>query len=443
MIAAWQVRPPRLVTIADARLHDRLPIRVRHVGHQHLAGHELVHRLHRGQHPDRPGADPLSDRPTLDQDRLLLGIGLAHPVSLNRSGPHPGLHGLRPGLQDVQLTVQTVLAPLDVHRPAVMALDGHRLARQLGHLVIGQGEQPTLGLRDVHELGRLPDGPVGGVDHLSGLVADPSLQDRRPARRKRRLVDVELVRVHRPLHHRLPQPVRGGDEHRVIETRLGVHGEHHPRRPQIGADHLLHPGREGHRLVREGVVHPVGDRAVVVQRREHLPDRRQDGFDAAHVQERLLLTGERGVRQVLRRRTGPHREGPVALAGPLPTTVAAGQPLVRAADLGLQIRRERLRHHRLPDLFPRRSQRLHVVGVQSRQPGADPLRQTGVADEPAIGLRRRGEPVGHPHPQPGQVRDHLPQRRVLPAHLLQVRQAQLREPANVGRAIDRAVTGHG
>src|SRR6218665_933053 len=83
MIAAWQVRPPRLVTMALARritgspfasamsvtrkppapapvgddgagaLHHRLPVRVGHVGHQHIAGLDLadvgnaVHQAHR------------------------------------------------------------------------------------------------------------------------------------------------------------------------------------------------------------------------------------------------------------------------------------------------------------------------------------------------------------------------------------------------------------
>ena len=37
-MAAWQVRPPRLVTMAPARLHHRLPVRARGLRHQHVAG---------------------------------------------------------------------------------------------------------------------------------------------------------------------------------------------------------------------------------------------------------------------------------------------------------------------------------------------------------------------------------------------------------------------
>ena len=43
MIAAWQVRPPRLVTIARGALHHRLPVRVGHVGDEHVAGLDAVH----------------------------------------------------------------------------------------------------------------------------------------------------------------------------------------------------------------------------------------------------------------------------------------------------------------------------------------------------------------------------------------------------------------
>ena len=66
-----------------------------------------------------------------------------------------------------------------------------------------------------------------------------------------------------------------------VEPGLGVHGEHHPRGAEVGPHHLLHARRQGDGVVLEGVVHPVGDGPVVVQRREHLPDRGQDRIDAA------------------------------------------------------------------------------------------------------------------------------------------------------------------
>ena len=58
----------------------------------------------------------------------------------------------------------------------------------------------------------------------------------------------------------------------------------------------------------EALVHAVGDGPVVVQRGEHVLDGRQQVVDAVDVEERLLLTGERGVRQILRGRRRAHRE---------------------------------------------------------------------------------------------------------------------------------------
>jgi hypothetical protein len=60
MIAAWQVRPPRLVTMAAGALHHRLPVGVGHVGDQHVAGLHAVHLASRDQ-PHRAGADLLAD----------------------------------------------------------------------------------------------------------------------------------------------------------------------------------------------------------------------------------------------------------------------------------------------------------------------------------------------------------------------------------------------
>ena len=58
----------------------------------------------------------------------------------------------------------------------------------------------------------------------------------------------------------------------------------------------------------EALVHAVGDRAVVVERGEHLPDRLQHVVDAADVEEGLLLAGEGSVGQVFGRRGGAHGE---------------------------------------------------------------------------------------------------------------------------------------
>ena len=56
---------------------------------------------------------------------------LVEPVARDAAGRPAGDDRLGTGLQDVELTVGPVPAPLDVHGPAVVALDQQRVARQL------------------------------------------------------------------------------------------------------------------------------------------------------------------------------------------------------------------------------------------------------------------------------------------------------------------------
>ncbi len=324
-------------------LHDRLPVGVGHVGDEDLALVELVHVLDRGHHPNGAGADLLADGAALDDDLA----ALAHPVAL----PDPGArhHRLGTCLEDVDFPVETVLAPLDVHRPLVVVLDGQRVPGQLLDLGVGEAEQPTLVLLGVDELGRLADRRILRVDHFDRLRADPALEHRRPTGTQRWLVDVVLVRVHRALHDRLAQPVRRGHEHGVVEPGLGVHREHHPGRADVRTHHLLHTGRERNSVVVEVVVHPVGDGAVVVERGEHLTDRLQHAVDALDVQEGLLLAREGSIRQVLRGRAGAYGEG--HLVAPV------DQSLERVPDVTLEVLREGLVGHLLADRLdpPRRA----------------------------------------------------------------------------------------
>ena len=108
-------------------LHHRLPVRVGHVGDQHVAGLHLVHlgeccapgapgRCRSSGRSRGPRRAPCSCPVALELVALLdLALGLA-------------LHRLGPRLQDVELAVDAVLAPLDVHRPAVVLLDDQRVA---------------------------------------------------------------------------------------------------------------------------------------------------------------------------------------------------------------------------------------------------------------------------------------------------------------------------
>ena len=410
MIAAWQV------------LHDRLPVGVGHVGDQHVAGAELGHLLHAAQHADRASADALADGPPRDQD-VAAALQLE---AAQRAVVRPRHHGLRPGLQHVELAVDAVLGPLDVHGPSVVLLDDQGVARELLHLLVGEGEQHALVGGDVLEGGAGPRRAAVGVAHGDRLLAHRAAEDGGAPGAQRPLGHVELVGVHRPLHHGLAQPVGAGHEDHLVEAGLGVDGEEHPGGAHVGAHHALHAGRQRDVVV-EPVVGAVGDGAVVVERGVHAADRRQHVVHATHVEEGLLLPGEGGVGQVLRRRRGAH--GPRHGVG---VGLALQQRGVRAPDRGLQVRWEGLRLHPAPHLRPDPRQRGDVLDVHLAHGRDDARVEAVVRQEAPVGVGGGGEPARHPHAEGGEVADHLPERGVLAAHTGQVGHGDLLEPQDVG-----------
>ena len=301
-----------------------------------------------------------------------------------------------------------------------------RLTGELGDLLVGQRQLDLLGGLHGDELGGAAHGGVVGVDHLGGLLADGALEDRGPTLAQARLIHVELIGVHRALHHALPQPVGRRDEHGLVEAGFGVDGEQHSAGPEVGAHHLLHAGAERHRGVLEGVVDAVGDRPVVVQGGEHLADRGEHRIDAAHVEEGLLLARERRIGEVLCGGRGAHREGGLLAA-------ARGELLVGGADVRLELRGERLLDDHLPDHAARLGERAGVLGVELLQLSVDALGETGRAEELAIGVRGGREAVRDLHPQAAEVRDHLSERGVLAADLVEVGHAELGEPLDALR----------
>ena len=126
---------------------------------------------------------------------------------------------------------------------------------------------------------------------------------------------VELVGVDLALDHRLAEPPRRGDQHDVLEARLGVDGEGDATRTDVASDHALDSGRERDVFVRESLVCAVGDRAIVEQRRKHLPDGVHHRVFTAHVEQRLLLPRERGFGQILGGGGRAHRHGAVRFLG--------------------------------------------------------------------------------------------------------------------------------
>ncbi len=149
------------------------------------------------------------------------------------------------------------------------------------------------------------------VDHLDRLGAERASQDRVVPRAQRRFVDVELVGIHGALDDGLAETVGRGDEHDVAKAGIGVEREHHAARAEVTAHHVLDAGRQRDLRVIETLVHAVRDRAIVEQRREDLVHGLDDLPGAAHVQQRFLLSRERGLGQVFGGGGGAHGDGDI------------------------------------------------------------------------------------------------------------------------------------
>ena len=227
---------------------------------------------------------------------------------------------------------------------------------------------------------------------------------------------VELVGVDLALDHQLAESPRGGDEHHVLEARLGIDGERHPARAQVAPDHALDAGRERDVRVREALVRAVGDRAVVEQRGEHLADRVHHGVRALHVEQRLLLPGEGRLGQVLRGGGGAHRHRAVLAAG--------RHPRIVRAQLALQGVGQGRRPDPATDLVSGGRERPYVGDVEVREPPPDPLREPVTSEKLPERIRGGGEPPGHAHPGRRQLADHLAERGVLAPHPGHVGHAQ-------------------
>ena len=184
--------------------HHGLPVRIGHVGDQHVAGLHLIHLGDVAHHAYRTRADLLADRPTGDQHltrRLQAVAKLYVALHLLR------LHGFRARLQDIDLAVDTVAAPFNIHGTLVVLFDDDRIAREFDDLVIGERVTIALGDRHIHRANGAPLGAFGIELHFDQLGANATADNREKTRGERRLEDKELIRIDRALYDRFAQSV--------------------------------------------------------------------------------------------------------------------------------------------------------------------------------------------------------------------------------------------
>gem|GEM_PF-3119204 len=300
-----------------------------------------------------------------------------------------------------------------------MLLDDHCLLGEVGDLFIAQAEARTVGRIDVDSLDRLAGLGFVAIDHFDRLAAQIAAQDSRATSFQRLLVDVELVRVDRTLHHGFAKAVGAGDEDHITEARFGVEGEHHTGGAGFRADHALYTGRQGDQLVIETLVHAVGNGTVVEQRGEHFLGRADHVVHATDVEEGFLLAGKGRVRKVFGGGRGADRDGHVV--------VAAGHFGEGRANVGIELRRELGVHDPLADLRAGLGQGVDVIHVEGIEQSVDLIVQTAEFEEVAIGLSRRGETARYGNAGTGEVADHLAQGGVLAPYTLNVMIAELIE----------------
>ena len=282
--------------------HHRAPVGSGDVRDEDLAGLEAVELRAVVEDAHGAGCDLAAHGSPGDRR---LGSG-RQPVVGQLAHVALGGHRLGPGLHDVEVAVERVLGPFDVHGAVfagagrVVLLDAHGAGCQLQDLLVADAEAPSPGLGR-GDVGRAPGRAPVSVDHPDLLVAETAAEDRAGSVLEGRLVDVELVGIDGTLHDVLAEAVGGGHEDHVAEGRVRVEREQNAARRLVGAHHLHHPDRQRHLEVIEAVVDAIADTAVGEQAREAALTGIDERLATGHVQVGLVLAGEAGRRQVFRR----------------------------------------------------------------------------------------------------------------------------------------------
>lgn len=277
----------------------------------------------------------------------------------------------RPALHDAETVVGQT--PFDVLRTAEVRLDPPPEPHEFGDLCVRQRRQ-LLPLRlDLHR----PRTPARHGMHGPLFDADRPGDDLAVPHR-------EHVRVHQAGHQGLAESetgVHGGDR-TVAGDRVGREQD----AGRLGHDHLLHDHGHADRPVVDALLPAVGHGPLGEQRGPAPADVPQDLRGPQHVEVRVLLAGERGRRQVLRGRAGPHGVRGL-LAGPRERTRDRRGDLVRQGRL----------LDRPADLRAERAECLPVVRIDARQP-LDPVHHLrSPLHRPPEGPGRHTEALRHPN----------------------------------------------
>ena len=390
-------------------LHHGFPVGVRHVGDKHVA---LLHAIHFGgavndAHGTR--TDLLTDGAALYQN---LALAVQCVALLHVGSGLTALDRFRTSLKDVDLTVETVLAPFDVHRTTVVLFNDAGELGEFHHVFVSDGEATAVFIGNIERTHRTAGLAFRIEFHLDELAAERLADDRLLALFEHGLMHIELIGVDCTLNHGLTETVAGRHEHNLIKAAFGVEREHHAGSTLVGTAHTLHACGQGHFNVREALVNAIADGAVVVERSEHFAHMTQNGFNANHVQNGFLLTGEGCVGQVFGGGGRTHGHGDFFL------TVL--EPFVKFADFLFEFGGERSGFNPAADFSAGLGKLVHVVNVQTFQTRGDAVFKASFLQKQAKRFGRRGKAVRHTNTSIGQLTEQFAQRSIFAAHTINV-----------------------
>ena len=371
--------------------HDRLPIRVGHVGDDHVAILKLADLGHVLD-------DACRTLPDFAADGAAFGNFIAkcrHAIARQRTGfGLLRLHRFGTRLQDVELAVAAVrtslFTPLDVHRATVVRLDCDCVFREFFDFRIGERKTLALGGRDGFGLDGFARTFGRAENHHRSFGTKAASQHCRLAVLQTQFRDVKFIRIDGTLHHHFAQAIARGDEHHIAKTGFGVEREHDACRTGIRAHHALYARAQRDFGVGEALVYPIRNGAIVIERGEHLPDRVEYVVDAFDIEKRLLLAGEGGVGQILG--GGGRADGERSIR------IVFGELGVGVANLFFERRLQgcffdQLAHHRAG-----LGQRGKVGNVQCGDDLVDFFGESIVVQKIAERLGSGRETAGNPHP---------------------------------------------
>ena len=311
-------------------LHHRLPVRIGHVRNKDVSFLNQVHLFRTGNNTNLTGADLLTDSAAGYQDfafaeknEFLLNIGLLLAA----------LHGLGTSLKNIEFSVDTVFAPFNVHRTAVVFFNNTGVLGKLNDFVVVQGKLAAFGFGNIDHLHRASAGLVCVEDHLDLLAAENFTDDREFAHFHDGFVDKVFVRVHSALNNGFTEAIAGCNENDLIKAAFGIHRKHNTGSALIGANHSLNTGGQSHISVVEAFVNAVRYCAVVVEGSEYFLHSCEHLFETDDVQVSFLLAGKGSVRKVFSSCRGTNSNGNFLLV--------ALEPLIVFSDFFFELSRER------------------------------------------------------------------------------------------------------